>query len=351
MFLLQRGLDTEGFDSEVLCRSDEQLTRRLADVGQRTIEVRAGRFFRLRAAAIIRTWARTHPVGIIHAHTSEGHGCAALALTGLANPLVVTRRVDFRMKRGVIARWKYVGSVDHYIAISQAVGRVLMDGGVDPARITVIADGVLPPEPDEAALDRPALLRSLDLPPTARVITCCAALVAHKGHRVLIDAWQRIERRFPDIFLLLVGSGPELGALEQQADGVPRIRFAGWRDDMPAIWRITHIAVQPSLEEGLCSSLIDAQMRNVPVVASRAGGIAEVVIDGGSGILCQPGDPVALSAALSAVLTDEQRHAAMASYHPPGRHPLDVQRMIGRHAAFYRGLWSSMVRDSGPCAS
>lgn len=336
VFLLQIGLDPGEFQSDVLCRAGDQLAKRLCDAGQRTIPLRAGRFFRLRAAREIRQWALAHPDGIIHAHTSEGHGCACLALTGLHNRLLVTRRVDFPLKRGFIARRKYVGSVWRYIAISQAVGRVLITGGVDPARVTVIPDGVPPPVPGESDFDRSALRASLDLPADKLVVTCCAALVAHKGHRVLIDAWRLLEPRFPNACLLIVGSGPERGALEQQAHGLSRIRFAGWRDDMPRIWRISHLAVQPSLEEGLCSSLIDAQMRNVPIVASRAGGIGEVVVDGGSGILCPPGNERALADAVAELFTNVRRHTAMAGYYPPGGHPMSEKRMTDQHAEFYR---------------
>jgi glycosyltransferase involved in cell wall biosynthesis len=136
-------------------------------------------------------------------------------------------------------------------------------------------------------------------------------LVAHKGHRHLLEAWRDIATRVP-ASLLIAGSGELDAELRAQAADIPHVHFLGWRDDLAALWASVDLTVQASLEEGLGTALIDAQLAGLPVVATTAGGIPEVVADGVSGLLVPPADPDALAAALLRVLTDAALRARLA---------------------------------------
>lgn len=289
VYLLHRGLVRAGWNSLLLCRAGQPLAQRCQAEGLPLRTVAAGPLFSLRAALA----ARACRPALLHAHASAAHGIALLAHCEPA-PVVVTRRVDFALKRGFFARRKYGPRVTRFAAISRAVAGVLQRGGVPAERITVINSGV---EPQNATPDRRGL------PEGRLLLLCAAALVEHKGHRHLLEAWRAIAERVP-ASLLIAGSGELEAELRAQAADIPHVHFLGWRDDLATLWASVDVVVQASLEEGLGTALIDAQLAGLPVVATTAGGIPEVVADGQSGLLVPPADEAALATALLRVCSD-----------------------------------------------
>ena len=125
-----------------------------------------------------------------------------------------------------------------------------------------------------------------------------------KGHDHLLDAFARVHARRPDARLLLVGDGGR----REWAEGLARERglggaviFTGFRTDVPALLAAMDCFVLASTRtEGVPQSLLQAAAAGVPLVASRIGGIPEVVEDGVTGLLVPPEDPAALAAAIEA---------------------------------------------------
>jgi L-malate glycosyltransferase len=289
------------------------------------VTVRVGPAFALRAAWAARRHASAAPGTILHAHASAAHGIARLAVTGRTEPLLTTRRVDFALAPHAGAGWKYGPRTTCCVAVSQAVADVLGRGGVPPARIVVIRDGV---EPVTATPNREGL-------PSGRLLVLCAAAFAdHKGHRFLLEAWRRIEATGIPATLLLAGRGEREAELRQQAAGLQQVQFLGWRDDMPRLWAGVDIAVLASVEEGLGSTLIDAQYAGLPVVATTAGGIPEVVADGQSGLLVPPGDAVALAKALH-LLTEHPLRAQLGAGARLKAQDFLAPQMVQRYADLY----------------
>lgn len=141
-------------------------------------------------------------------------------------------------------------------------------------------------------------------------------LAAVKGVPVLFQAMQAIAGDHPDMRLTLIGDGPERRALEDQARSMGlsgMVHFAGYKGqaEVTAALRETDLLVLPSFAEGLPVVLMEALAARVPVLTTRIAGVGELVEDGVSGRLVAPGDPVALAAALHALLdaTPEARAA------------------------------------------
>ena len=309
VFLLVRDLDPR-FLPIVACLPDSELGRRLAAIGIECISL-GMRGLRLPAAALrLRRLVRARGIRLVHAHTSLAHGLGLLVCAGGGPPLVVTRRVDFAVSRGVLSRWKYGSGVSRFVAISHAIRNVLIRGGVVAEAIEVIRSGVDPQRIDRASAQD--VRAEIGAPATATLVANVAALVAHKDHRTLLHAWQQVEREQPSAWLVIIGTGDldaELAALGAHL-GLTRVAFLGWRDDVAGILKRADLFVISSREEGLGTTIIDALLAGLPVVATRAGGIPEVV-GADCGVLVPVGDAPALAAEISSLIGDPARRRAL----------------------------------------
>lgn len=298
----------DGAPAEVLTRS--RIPRH--DLGARRL-LDPGAYFRLVELL------RREEIDLIHAHGQDASILAAAAVLLHPAALVITRHVLDEPARGPRERARAVFTrialrrADAVVAVSRAVARRLVeDHGVPSPRVRTIPNGIEHDRFEEASKDgtRPAVRRALDLAPSDRVVLVPAVLREGKGHEVLLRALPEIRRRIPDLRVLLAGSGEREAALrsavkEQELDGV--VRFLGHRDDVPRLLAACDVVVLPSFAEALPTVLLEAAAAGRPAVATRTGGVPEVVKDGATGILVRPGDPVRLARAIAALLSDPER--------------------------------------------
>jgi glycosyltransferase involved in cell wall biosynthesis len=128
-----------------------------------------------------------------------------------------------------------------------------------------------------------------------------------KGITYLVGAFPQVLARFPDARLVLVGDGPLGNELRAQAESLgigDRVIFTGFRPDAEAFVQLFTVSAVPSLEEGIGNVAIESIVGGVPVVASREGGLPEVVVEGKTGLLVRPGDSDRLAIALLRVLEE-----------------------------------------------
>lgn len=147
------------------------------------------------------------------------------------------------------------------------------------------------------------------------VVTCVAEFTDNKNQAFLLDAWAMLARRLGDGHLLFVGSGKNFDLLRNRADteGIPRVHFLGYRTDVPQILLDSDIAVLVSKREGLPRSLMEAMASGKPVVATNVRGNRDLVEDGQTGLLIEPGDTASLASALERLLVDADLRKEMGS--------------------------------------
>jgi glycosyltransferase involved in cell wall biosynthesis len=141
----------------------------------------------------------------------------------------------------------------------------------------------------------------------ASIVGVVARLEPEKGHRTLLEAWPRVLARVPDAYLLVVGEGhlrPELELMAADLGIESRVVFAGRRDDIPAVTAALDVAVLPSYREAQGLVVLEAMALSRPIVATRVGGIPEMIEDGVSGLLVPPHDAPALADAIARLLLD-----------------------------------------------
>jgi glycosyltransferase involved in cell wall biosynthesis len=246
---------------------------------------------------------------IVHAHDPHGVAMAALALSMSTLPkkprLVAARRVDFHLGRNALSRWKY-RQVDCFICASEAIRQILLRDGVPRPRAVTVHEGI-----DMARVEAaPAapLHEELWLPHQAPIVGNVAALVPHKGQRYLIDAAADVVRHEPDARFVIAGEGELRESLERQIRHhrlEKHVLLAGFRSDVLSVHRAFDIFAMSSVTEGLGTSLLDAMACAKPIVATKTGGIPEVVEDGVTGFLVPPRNHEAMAHAILRLLADE----------------------------------------------
>ncbi len=268
---LALGLVQRGWPTAVACPPAGLLFQKLRAAGVSTIAIPPGN--RVQTARLLSRL----PATLLVAHTSHAHG---LCLLVPRLPLLVVRWVDAPVRSTPWSLWKY-RRVGQYVACSAAVSDVLADAGVSRARISVVYGGTDVSLPASAAPDAPAVL-------------AVGARVHHKGHDVLAAAVSRLRAEGLALDVGVAGTGPL---------SFPGLRYLGERADIPALLAGARLFVHPSRSEGLGMAVVEAMMAGVPVLASRVGGIPEIVQQ--DGILLPPGD------------VDAWTHAIRAAWHQP----------------------------------
>jgi glycosyltransferase involved in cell wall biosynthesis len=302
--LLVQGLVMRGHRCVALARSGGAFAGKMNASGCEVFEF-AGNGRGLRALWLMRSRLREIKPDVIHFHDPHAISSAGLAAWRLPiRARIAARRVDFPIR----STWRYRWLTDRVIAVSNAVAKVCQNCGLDPAKLRVVHDGVDPSRGRSG--DRQRGRRNLELADDAIALLCVAMLTDHKGHTYLLKAMSRVLAQIPQVQLILAGDGELQASLtaEAQSLGISHaVTFLGFRSDVPDLLKAADLFVMPSHLEGLCSSLIDVMFTRLPIVATTAGGIPELLgaheLDGEPvARLVPPRDPAALAEAIIASL-------------------------------------------------
>ena len=347
VLLLCRGLVERGGPVLLAARRGGELAARARKAGVPVEELAVRGPWDLAAARRLARLVRRVRPAVVGLHSSHSHGLGVLARSMLRPPrplFVVTRRVDFPVSRGLPGWWKYRRGVDGFIAISRAVAAELEAGGVPAGRIRLVYSGVEPPVVPAGAREQVAA--ELGLAAHRLLVGNVAGLVGHKDQATLLRALRLAVEEEPRLVLLLVGEGELREELERLAAELgldrERVRFLGFRTDVGRILGALDLFVMSSSREGLGTAVVDAMMAGVPVVATAAGGLPEMVEDGVTGRLVPPGDPEALAAAILHALRHPEETARMAAAAgETARRRFSAAAMVEGTVAAYRRFLAS----------
>ena len=344
VLLTVNGLRALGHRAALVAHPDGELRRRASE-GLELIPLAPRNEVDFTAAwRFARVLKRLQP-DVIHAHDPHGVAMASIALSmggwgdGGGPPLVAARRVDFHLKGNSFSRWKY-RQVDCYISASEAIRRMLLADGVAPERVVTVHEGI--DVEHVAAIPPVNVHETFWLPHHAPVVGNVAALVAHKGQRYLIEAAHLVVKQIPDARFLILGEGElreHLEHLVKEHALEKHVLLPGFRTDVIGCIKGFDLFVMSSVTEGLGTSLLDAMACERPIVATRAGGIPEIVEDTVSGLLVPPRDHHALADAIVVALKDDALRARMAAAGAARvRERFTVDRMVAETAAVYETL-------------
>ena len=269
---------------------------------------------------------------IVHAHEGRGFYSAALANYLYRTPYVLTRRVPNPQRPSVLRSLVYRRAA-RFTGVSRAVARNVSKRHPD-LDVLVVPDAHASLESSAAAV---AALRAEH--PGKRLIGHVGALDdSHKGQSTIIAAARLAATEHPDWHFVLCGDGKDEAMLREQAKGLANLTFAGFVGNVGDYLASFSIFVFPSNYEALGSSLLDAMHFGLPIVASRAGGIPEVVTDGVNGILIDPGDSDALVNSLDAILSSPDTRNRMRLANVEKANRCSAATMADTYIKEYRAL-------------
>ena len=277
---------------------------------------------------------------VVHCHSAHAHatGVPAARWAGVA-AVFVSRRVDFRVRTSLLSRVKYAMPVDRYLCISDGVRAAMLASGVPEAKLALVPSGVdLAEVRAAAAKSAPSLRELAGVPADAEIIGTVASLAPHKNHALLLDAAREVVTARPRAHFVWLGEGECRAALERQRHALgleARVHLLGFRDDARALMTQFDVFALSSYLEGLCTSLLDAQVLGVPIVATAVGGVPEVVSDERTGRLVRALEPSAMARALIGALADPARRSGWADAARVSVEAFGIARTAERTLAVY----------------
>jgi glycosyltransferase involved in cell wall biosynthesis len=275
----------------------------------------------------VRAFLQEERIDLVHAHLTFSATWSALLSRQTGIPSVATLHVaptatrQFRntlrhrlatdardwVMRKTLNRWS-----SRVITVSEALRQTyLKKGDLEPKKVTVVHNGIeLERFRRDRAATRARLEREFAIAPRVPILVTVSVLRPAKGIEYLLDAAQRV----PNAVFLILGDGnkrEEWQALAAQQEIGERVRWAGYRTDVDSILAGCDALVHPSLDDAFPTVLLEAMAGGLPVVATRVGGIPEIVTDGETGFLVAPGDTASLADGIDRLLADRERMRRM----------------------------------------
>jgi glycosyltransferase involved in cell wall biosynthesis len=314
-YLLQE-ISLAGREQVVCCPNGSPLSDYCKKTGIHHHDFHSRGILDLSLAKKLRFICRDEKVTVIHAHDSHAHSAAVLSSSVFGNktPVVLSRRVDFPVSQNLFSKWKYNHSIiKKILCVSEKIREITGRDIGDKNKLIVIYDGI------DLSKFNPGkrkflLLHEWGLSKEVQLVGNASALAGHKDYFTFVDTAEIVMQKKPDVRFAIIGQGPDQKSIEEYIERKnlrDKIFFAGFRDNIAELLPELDVFLMTSITEGLGSILLDAFASGVPVVATCAGGIPEIVSDGQTGLLAPVKDAAKLAQQVCLLLEDASARTKM----------------------------------------
>lgn len=239
---------------------------------------------------------------------------------------------------------------DQIIAVSESVRQEIAQYGIASLeKIKAVPLGFALDDFLNSSKLRGQFRQEIGIPLDAPLIGIVGRIVPIKNHRLFLDAAKRILDLTADVRFVVVGDGlirPDLEAYAREIGLAERVVFTGWRRDLPAIYADLDVLVVSSINEGTPVSAIEAMAAGCSIVATRVGGVPDIVLDGKTGLLVPSDDAPALAEAVTRFLRDPALARRMQQ---AGRIFVAENFTTERLAADMEKLYTTWLANKGIC--
>lgn len=299
----------EGHECAVVCRSDSAFEKYCETKGITQVSRSFNGVNVFTTAVFLRFYAKKHKFALVHVHSAKSHLVAFISLLlGSKIPVVLSRRVDFIPSTNWLTRWRYNHrGIKRIVGVSHAISEIMREY-IDKAkdRCVTVHDGI---DINKFGQTLASFKETYNIAEDKRVVANTSALADHKDYFTFLDTVRVLLNRRKDVAFIIFGTGPMEHEIKDYAEQIrvkDNVIFAGFVKNLPQILPQLDVFLMTSKTEGLGTSILDAFACKVPVVATRAGGIPEAVIDGKTGLLAEVGDKEALADQVERLLDNPQ---------------------------------------------
>ncbi|PID92837.1 MAG: hypothetical protein CSA95_09425 [Bacteroidetes bacterium] len=265
-------------------------------------------------ALLLRKLCKRVQEPILHAHDANAHTAAFLSHLFFGNraPLLISRRVDFPIHRSLFSRLKYNHKrIKRIICVSEKIKEIMVPALKDPSVLQVIYSGIDLNRFDDCH-NRNLLRKEFKIPADHTLVANVAAIVPHKDYYTFVDTAAHVLKVHPKTTFLIIGEGEEreqITAYIHEKGLQKSVLLTGFRHDITQILPEIEVFLITSQTEGLGTAILDAFACGIPVVATRAGGIPEIVNDQRTGLLAEVKDANALAEKVLRFIHDRELKA------------------------------------------
>ena len=350
LLFLAPALRTRGHEQIIVCCEGSGLEARASSEGFRVITLPAHDPAHALGILLLREQIKQSGIQLLHAHDGRGQTISWLATMGLPVRRVASRRVTFTPRDGWTYRVKYEHTCDAVIAVSEYVRDLVAGSGVPRDRVEVIPDGIELPAKLATPAEKARVRMTWGWGDELFVVGQLGAFTSEKGQDTALDAFRLVADSLPRARLVLAGDGP-INPPRDLADKIKRLgarvvtldNLENLADFFPGL----DLFIMPSRSEGLGSSALWAMSYGLPVVASRVGGLQEVVAQDETGWLVPPDSPEALATTIIRAASDR---AQLLQFGGNGRRRSEgfsTDIMANRTESLYRRVLHGVVKDQG----
>ena len=247
-----------------------------------------------------------------------------------------------QMKKWQIALERFTNRLENIVVINTEKARSFCSDtlGISEERVAVIPNGIeMPEQTPTGSANRKS---EFGIDPGRFVIGAVGRLTVEKGHKYLLEAVQRVKKMHSNILLLVVGDGKLRKHLENYAVRLgigDEVLFAGYRHDVKTIYQMLDLFILPSLIEGMPNVVLEAMSYGLPIVATRVGGVPELIDDGVSGRIVPPKNSDALSEAIQVLINQPEMAQEMGNHaRKRAADRFSKSKMVQSYHALYQRL-------------
>lgn len=282
-------------------------------------------------------------IDVCHLHDAHAHTMAVLAAMIYRNKtdLVLSRRVDFPIKKSYFSKLKYNHpSIKKILCVSKTIEKIIRPDIVEKDKLTTVYSGI---NIDKFKHRSHKLRKELKISDSTVLIGNTSALADHKDYFTFIDVAEKLVQQSEVLKFVVIGDGPlkdEIKAYLKNKKISGHIYFTGFRKDLPEVLADLDLFLITSKTEGLGTSILDAFACGVPVVGTAAGGMPELIEHEITGLLCPVKDVECLTKSVSRLI-DSKELSKMLVQNAKEKVKLFSKAATAKQTlAIYQSIWS-----------
>ncbi|MBK7967004.1 MAG: glycosyltransferase family 4 protein [Bacteroidetes bacterium] len=308
---LARALKEMKVNVSIMTPFHSALSSRMLEDGISVINFDSRGLLDLSLAKKIANVCKKEEFDLIHTHDSHAHSAAVLsaAVFGNKTPIVVSRRVDFAVSSNLFSKWKYNHeAIKKIVCVSEVISKITAPSIRDQSKLAVVHSGINTSQYDFIPSGN-LLKNELNLATDTLLVGNLSALADHKDFPTFLKVAKKVADENPMVHFVIAGSGDEKELIEkfiEENNLSSRIHLIGFRKDITKVMKSLDVFLITSKTEGLGTIVLEAFAAGIPVVATHAGGIPELVSDQVTGLLREVGDVEGLTNAVHLILSNHE---------------------------------------------